>query len=100
MTVVLDTTLTPELVQEGYAREVISKIQTMRKDTDFEVTDRIDVRYSCGDTLASAIDASREMIMNGVLALTLDREEADDSFIAKEWDVNGEKAVISIRKHV
>ena len=100
VTVVLDTTLTPELVQEGYAREVISKIQTMRKDTDFEVTDRIDVRYSCGDTLASAIDASREMIMNGVLALTLDREEADDSFIAKEWDVNGEKAVISIRKHV
>ena len=100
VTVVLDTTLTPELVQEGYAREVISKIQTMRKDTDFEVTDRIDVRYSCGDTLASAIDASREMIMNGVLALALDREEADDSFIAKEWDVNGEKAVISIRKHV
>ena len=100
VTVVLDTTLTPELVQEGYAREVISKIQTMRKDTDFEVTDRIDVRYSCGDTLASAIDASREMIMNGVLALTLDREEADGSFIAKEWDVNGEKAVISIRKHV
>ena len=100
VTVVLDTTLTPELVQEGYAREVISKIQTMRKDTDFEVTDRIDVRYSCGDTLASAIDASREMIMNGVLALTLDREEADGSFITKEWDVNGEKAVISIRKHV
>ena len=99
VTVVLDTTLTPELVQEGYAREMISKIQTMRKDTDFEVTDRIDVRVQCGDTLAKAVADGKDMIMKGVLALSLEMGEADDSFIVKEWDVNGEKAVIGIKKH-
>ena len=71
----------------------------MRKDTDFEVTDRIDVRFTCDDVLSAAIDAGREMIMNGVLALSMERAEADDSFIVKEWDVNGKKAVIAIRKH-
>ncbi|MBR4082569.1 MAG: class I tRNA ligase family protein, partial [Clostridia bacterium] len=99
VTVVLDTNLTEALINEGYAREMISKIQTMRKDTDFEVTDRIDVRFTCDDVLAAAVEAGREMIMNGVLALTMERGEADDSFIAKEWDVNGKKATIAIRKH-
>ena len=99
VTVALDTNLTAELINEGYAREVVSKIQTMRKDTDFEVTDRIDVRFTCDDELSAAIDAGREMIMNGVLALSMDRAESDDSFIAKEWDVNGKKATIAIRKH-
>ncbi len=99
VTVVLDTVLTPELVQEGYAREMVSKIQTMRKDTDFEVTDRIDVRYACGDTLAKAVEQGKDMIMKGVLALSLEKGDADESFIVKEWDVNGEKAVIGIKKH-
>lgn len=100
VTAVLDTNLTDALVAEGYAREVVSKIQTMRKDTDFEVTDRIDVCYTCDDELAAAIAAAADMIATGVLALSMNRAEADDSFIAKDWDINGKKAVIAIRKHV
>ena len=97
--VVLDTNLTEALIQEGYVREVISKIQTMRKDAGFEVTDRIDLMVDCGETLAHAIDNGRDMIMRGVLALSLAAGPADDSYTAKEWDVNGQKAVVAIRRH-
>ncbi len=99
VTVVLDTNLTPELIAEGYAREVISKLQTMRKETGFEVTDRIDVLYTADDELAAAVESGREMIMKGTLALILERKEADASFAAKEWDINGKKAVLAIRKN-
>ena len=99
VTVVLDTNLTEALINEGYAREVISKLQTMRKEADFEVTDRIDVRYACGDVLASAIRTGAEMIQSGTLALSVERAEADDTFIAKEWNINGQTAVLAIRVH-
>ena len=99
VTVVLDTNLTPELINEGYAREVISKLQTMRKETGFEVTDRIDVRYTCGDELDKAIQAGMEMIRRGTLALSVEKAEADDTFTAKEWNINGQKAVLAVRKH-
>ena len=99
VTVVLDTNLTPALINEGYAREVVSKIQTMRKDSGFEVTDRIDVRFTCGDVLADAVEAGRAMIAGGVLALSLERGGLDETFIAKEWDINGQQAVLGIRKH-
>jgi isoleucyl-tRNA synthetase len=95
--VVLDTNLTPELIQEGYVREVISKIQTMRKDAGFEVTDRIDVRYTCGEKLADAIASGLDMIKNGTLALTVEMGEADDTYTAQEWKINDQKAVIAVR---
>ena len=95
--VVLDTNLTPELIQEGYVREVISKIQTMRKDAGFEVTDRIDVRYTCGDVLDAAIKSGLDMIKNGTLAVTVEVGEADDTFTAQEWKINDQKAVIAVR---
>ena len=97
VTVVLDTNLTDALINEGYAREVISKLQNMRKDAGFEVTDRIDVRFACGDKLADAVEAGRDMIMKGTLALTLTRAEADGTFTAAEWNINGEKAVLAVR---
>ncbi|MBR4457960.1 MAG: isoleucine--tRNA ligase [Clostridia bacterium] len=97
VTVVLDTNLTDELINEGFAREVISKLQNMRKDAGFEVTDRIDVRYVCGDKLAAAIEAGRDMITRGTLAVTLERAEADDSFTAAEWNINGEQATLAVR---
>ena len=99
VTVVLDTNLTEALITEGYAREVVSKIQTMRKEADFDVTDRIDMRYVCGDKLAAAIKQGRDMIMKGVLALSMTRAEAEDGWVSKEWDINGEKATIAIRKN-
>ena len=95
--VVLDTNLTEALIQEGYVREVISKIQTMRKDAGFEVTDRIEVRYTCGDVLDSAIKSGLDMIKNGTLALTVEAGEADDTYTAQEWKINDQKAVIAIR---
>ncbi len=97
VTVVLDTNLTDALIAEGYAREVVSKLQKMRKDAGFEVTDRVDVRFDCDDKLAAAIEAGREMIMRGTLAVTLTRGAADDSFSGAEWNINGEKAVLAVR---
>lgn len=97
VTVVLDTNLTPALVSEGYAREVISKLQNMRKDAGFEVTDRIDVRYTCGDKLADAIAEGADMIQKGTLALSLQRGEAEDGFVSAEWNINGEKATLAVR---
>jgi isoleucyl-tRNA synthetase len=95
--VVLDTNLTDELIQEGYVREVISKIQTMRKDAGFEVTDRIDVRCTCGEKLAAAIASGLEMIKNGTLAVSVEIGEADESYTAQEWKINDQKAVVAIR---
>ncbi|MBQ2954297.1 MAG: isoleucine--tRNA ligase [Clostridia bacterium] len=95
--VVLDTNLTEELINEGYVREVISKIQTMRKDNGFDVTDRIDVRVACGEKLAAAIATGLDMIRNGTLALTVEVGEADDTYTAQEWKINDQKAVVAIR---
>ena len=98
VTVVLDTNLTPELIQEGFVREVISKLQTMRKDADFDVTDRIHVTFQAGEKLTAAIESGREMIEKGVLALSLSASEAPADAVAKEWDINGEAAVLSVRR--
>ena len=59
LTVVLDCNLTPELIAEGYQREVVSKLQTMRKDADFDVTDRIVVTYEADKALQAAIEAGK-----------------------------------------
>jgi isoleucyl-tRNA synthetase len=99
VTVVLDTNLTEDLINEGYAREVISKVQTMRRDADFDVTDRIDIVFTSSDKLASAVETGRDMITKATLALSLERGEADESFTTSEWDINGEKAVIGVRVH-
>ena len=96
-TVVLDTNLTPALIEEGLAREVISKLQTMRKDADFEVTDRIEVGVVSTDPVNAAVENSRDVIMKGVLAvsITLDALEGVEG---KEWNINGEKATLYVKK--
>jgi len=98
VTVVLDTNLTEDLIREGYAREVVSKIQTMRKEAGFEVTDRIAIRYTADDELSAAIEAGSGMIRKGTLATALGAGEAEDGWTAKEWDINGRKATLAIRK--
>ena len=96
VTVVLDTNLTPELVEEGFVAEVISKIQTMRKEADFEVMDRIRVAVIGNEKIAVVAGNNKEAISEKVLAeeILTDTELA----ISKEWNINGEKAVISIEK--
>ncbi|MBR0514332.1 MAG: isoleucine--tRNA ligase [Clostridia bacterium] len=98
VTVVLDTNLTEDLIREGYAREVISKLQTMRKEAGFEVTDRIHVVYAGDDELAAAVEAFAEMIQKTTLALSLTRGEAGADYAAKEWDINGKKATLGVKK--
>ncbi len=96
MTVVLDTNLTDELVEEGFVLEVISKIQTMRKEADFEVTDRIRVSFAGNEKVADIALRNRETIAAKVLAETM---TAGESFaVSKEWNVNGENVTISVER--
>ena len=94
----LDTHITPELLEKGFVREVISKLQTMRKDSGFEVTDRIHVIFTGDDELAEALEANAEMICRTTLALSLERKAAQNGFVTKTWDINGKKAELGIRK--
>ncbi len=98
LTVALSTVLTPELVREGYAREIISKLQTMRKDAGFEVTDRIAVSFDSGLAITEAVEAFRDMVMEVVLAVSLEKGADLPESYTQEWDINGEKAVLSVKK--
>ena len=98
MTVVLDTNLTPELIEEGFVREVISKIQTMRKEAGYEVTDRICVTCATDEKLAGIIARGEKEICRAVLAEKLEMgTPASDAYV-KEWNINGENAVLATRK--
>ncbi len=94
-TVSLDTTLTPELIEDGFVREVISKVQTQRKETGLLVTDRIRLMYLCEERLAGIITKHQDFIASEVLASEILAGEGVDS---KEWDINGEKATLSVAK--
>jgi isoleucyl-tRNA synthetase len=95
-TVVIDTNLTPELIEEGFVYELISKIQTMRKEAGFEVTDRIRVALSGNEKLTEVLHKNEKAITDKVLAVeVLDGQTLAN---AKEWDINGEKAEISVEK--
>lgn len=97
MTVVLDANLTPELIEEGYVRELISKIQTMRKDADFDVTDRIAVTIEADAKLSAIAEKGAEDIKRGVLALSVTLGAPEEGAVSQEWNINGEKAVIGVK---
>ena len=97
VTVVLDTNLSEELIEEGFAAEVISKIQTMRKDSGFEVMDHITVSLSGNDKIADIVMKNKEQIATKVLADDIVTGEAFE--ISKEWNVNGEKVTIAVKKN-
>ncbi len=97
MTVVLDANLTPELIEEGYVRELISKIQTMRKDADFDVTDRIAVTIDTDAKLSAIAEKGAEDIKRGVLALSVTLGAPEEGAVSQEWNINGEKAVIGVK---
>ena len=96
VTVVMDTTLSEELLEEGFVYEIISKIQTMRKDADFEVMDHIKVSVLGNDKLAEIVKKNEEAIATKVLADSFDF--AAEYSIKKEWNVNGENVVICVEK--
>jgi isoleucyl-tRNA synthetase len=92
---ILDTTLTPALVNEGLMREFVSKVQQLRKQMGLEMMDNIEVRYGAGDAVADAVDGYRDYIMKETLALSLVRTE--DSY-RNEYELNGHKTGIDIAK--
>ena len=97
ITVVLDTNLTEELIEEGFVFELISKIQTMRKEADFEVTDHIKVSFNENEKLATLAKRNSRSISEKVLS---DELTSGVSYaVSKEWDnVNGETVTISLEK--
>ena len=95
-TVVIDTNLTDELIEEGFVREIISKVQTMRKEADFEVMDKICLAVWNNDKIQNLIEANREEIMSEVLAAEVALDKADG--YEKEWNINGEKVTMSVKK--
>ena len=96
MTVVLDTNLTEELIEEGFVREIVSKIQTMRKEAGFEVMDKIRLTLSGSDKLVQIFEKNAEEIKSDVLAL--EAVVGTGSGYVKDWNINGEAATISVEK--
>ena len=94
VTVVIDTTLTPELIEEGFVREIISKIQTMRKEADFNVTDRINVYVSGNDKIAGIMEKNADEIKRVVLGENFVLGETMGE--GKEWNINGEKVTLGV----
>ncbi len=96
MTVVLDTNLTPELIEEGFVLELISKIQTMRKEAGFEVTDHIRVAFADNEKIEEIAQKHEKEIAGKVLADALSVK--NELSVAKEWNVNGENVKISVER--
>ena len=96
VTVVLDTNLTPELIEEGFVREVVSKVQTMRKEAGFEVMDRIKVYVTGNDVVAGVMDRNCDSIKEDVLALEI--VNAEPAGYVKEWNINGESVKLGVEK--
>ena len=94
--VVLDTNLTPELIEEGFVREIISKIQTMRKEAGFEVMDKIHVYAKDNQRIMDIMENHRDEIMSEVLAEEITLNETDG--YVKEWSINKENVVLGVTK--
>ena len=96
ITVVLDTNLTPELLEEGFVREIISKVQTMRKDAGFEVMDHIRVSMQDNDKVQQVISSNEAQIKSEGLADEVAYNGAKG--FTKEWSINGEKVTLGVEK--
>ena len=103
VTVVLDTNLTPELVEEGFVRELISKIQTVRKEAGFEVMDKISIYYHADEKVADIFHKYGNDIMGDVLGTEVVAEadsfdSGENGIYCKEWNINGEKVLLGVKK--
>ena len=96
ITVVLDTKLTPELIEEGYVREIISKVQTMRKEADFQVTDKIIVSCSGNEKIEKILQNNQEEIRSEVLAAEV--KLGNTTGYVKDWNINGEDVTLGVER--
>ena len=97
ITVVLDTKLTPELLEEGFVREIISKVQTMRKEAGFEVMDKITVFAKDNEKVINILNANADEIKSEVLATDIVTGSTDG--YEKSWNINGEEVVMAVKKN-
>ncbi len=96
ITVVIDTNLTPELIEEGFVREIISKVQTMRKEADYEVMDHIRIYVDKNDRIRDIFTANEEAIKHDTLADEIVYGQTGG--IAKDWKINGEEVTLGTEK--
>ena len=96
ITVVLDTNLTPELLEEGFVREIISKVQTMRKEAGYEVTDHITLCETGNTKLKKIMQKAEDVIKGDVLADEICYDE--EKGYSKDWKINGESVKLSVEK--
>ncbi len=96
--VALDTTLTDELVEEGYVNELVSKVQTMRKDAGFEVVDHINLQVKDNDLIKSIVEKNKDDIKRQLLADVLTYDKIIDGSYEKEWNLNGEVVTLAVKK--
>ena len=96
VTIALSTTLTPQLIEEGFVREIISKIQTMRRDNNFEVMDRINVSISGNEKISAIVKRNADEIKKIVLADEIIFDQQLDN--VKEWNINGENVKLGLRR--
>jgi len=93
----LATELSEELIQEGFAREIVNKVQFMRKEADFNVVDRIKLYVKSTDVIRAVMESHGDYIMSETLSVEL-LDEPGDSTYTKEWTINGEKAVVGVEQ--
>ena len=91
--VILDTTLTPELIKQGYVREVISKIQQLRKQADFEMMDEIRIFMDADDEIRAAVEETKDFIMDETIAVGILEKEG-----LPEFDINGHKTGLAVER--
>lgn len=96
VTVVINTTLTPELIEEGFVREIVNKIQTMRKEAGFEVMDRIKLYCGGNERILEVVKNNWDTISSEVLAEEMSEKQIDG--YSKEWNINGEKVSFTVTR--
>lgn len=98
LTVALDTELTESLIFEGIAREFVNRIQNMRKDAGFEVTDRISTYFTASERITKAVNAQKKYISNETLSIELNAGGTDICDYSKTWEIDGEEIIIAIKR--
>jgi isoleucyl-tRNA synthetase len=101
ITVVIDAHLTPELIEEGFVREIISKVQNMRKEADFEVLDRIVISYQSSQIIRNVFTRHGDLIKAETLAEIITEGLTSDEMAAgykREWNINGQQATFSLKR--
>lgn len=99
VTVALDITITDNLKREGIARELVNRIQNIRKGRGFDITDRIDITIAPNDAIKAALETYRDYIMKQVLAATLDVAELNTVADDEHLDIDGVEICVNVKAH-